>query len=237
MSNSIFIQNQQTTSNKGTGLPFYTKKEYQYRFQAKSSVMVQGYPDVPNNKIPTFQIWNDNTLDTLQIFKVSGKNDISSGVADFSVLRETCLDSGAKIYSYRDQDTLDFNLDCGLYYLRIYNSADPNLGDFYSECFTVGNYINADVSVFIDDRNPSIEVQLRSNLGITAFSYSLDPPAGTGVTLPIPAPYTISIPFTLAIGDSSDLTFFVVTAIGEIFTDKYILTRPISDYVLLKQYT
>ena len=235
--NSIFIKNQQTESNKGTGLPFYSKTNYQYRFQNKASVMVYGYWDVPNNKIPTFQVWNGNTLDRIALIKVSGKNDVSTNLLDFGILRETCLNDGTSIYSYRDNDTLDINLDCGVYYLRIYNSVDANLGDFYSECFTIGEVINAEVGISLSQIGATLSVQLRSNLDITSFAYNLTPPAGTGLTIGIPAPYSTSIVFSLLVGQTSDLIFFIVTDIGEIFTDKYTVSRPISDYVLTKQYT
>lgn len=233
--NALFIKNRSLEDAKGTGLPFYSKKEYQYRFQNRRSVMAYGYWNVPNDKLPTFQLWNSNELDTLQLIRVRGKEDVEVIPLDFALLDRHCV-TGYNIYTRKD-DPLLFNPDCGLYYLRIFNAGDPDLGDFYSAVFEIGGGpFGATISAVLNNLGNFIAGRPVTAQQIINFDYVLTAPIGTGLPVAIPAPYNFSISVIgLPVGGTADLTFTLRTTIGT-YVDKYQVTRPVSDFILTKLY-
>lgn len=236
MSNSIFILNRQTETAKGAGFPFYSKKEYQYRFTEYADITDAGYLEVPNNNLPTFQLWTTQTFDTLELIPVNGLNDGSAITLPFAVLGSQAVTSGENIYYNKDAALLPFNLDCGKYYIKIYDSASPN-DAFFSEVFEVGAAFSLTFGPVLTESLGLAVVsgQITTTLPIVDASYILGPPAGGGTPIAITDPYNYSIGVSLSVGQNSDLTFFATTTLG-IYTDKYNIARTGAGYTITKLY-
>jgi hypothetical protein len=136
MSNPTFYINRQTETARGTGLPCMKSKRYQQRFLEITTTDPKGYWQVPNNKLPTFQVWSDFELTGISIVAVENSIDGEVMVIPVSNMEKICTTNGVKIYSMLDV-VRDFVLDCGLYYfiLEFDNGTSPYI---YSELFLVG---------------------------------------------------------------------------------------------------
>jgi hypothetical protein len=128
---SIFTLNRQTPTQRGTGLPFYSQLRYQERFNEVTDNSPDGYWQTPQNRLPSFQVWNPDDLVSMKIVGLDG----SELPVDISYLKKVSVtgDSNYEIYYVLNLEN-QFFLDCGLYYIEL------NFGvySWFSEVFKVG---------------------------------------------------------------------------------------------------
>jgi len=79
----IYAINRATSSNSGTGIPFYDKLSYIFSARNNEFNSKHGLWRVPLNKVPTFQIWTlENTLVSFLYRETRGNNDFTGTTFD-----------------------------------------------------------------------------------------------------------------------------------------------------------
>lgn len=197
MSSSLFHINRMTSTAKGAGLPFLRDKRYQHRFDEETSTEPLGYWQVPQNKLPTFEVWHN--YDLLEIYAVS-----VDGVLDGAPIRlvqdlnKNCYSSPTadKAYYMNDEERTT-TLPCGLYYLRLDFDGGPSL---YSEVFFVGGVcainfgLRFEVLTVNMDGSCDVLCTVNHNADASVTSYSSKyPRTGIGTTYTTQT-FTITVP-------------------------------------------
>lgn len=168
----LFHINKMANTARGAGLPFLNKKEYQHRFNEFTDSTPVGYWMVPQNKLPTFEVWVSNTITLVDVYliPVDGTDDgFPMLIYYHGVTGGTCFshptDPTKKVYWSRYPNS-DFRLSvpCGLYYLRLDFDDSSRL---YSEVFIIGGEVCA----------------VNMGLGIVADSVNMDGTANCTVTV------------------------------------------------------
>lgn len=131
---SIFHINRQTAAALGTGLPFMNELRYQQRFTETETIESIGYWEVPQNKLPTFQVWTIYDLVSFSMVEVIKGVDQTPIILDNALLFKTCTLEGKVIYNPLPNFALDFLLPCGFWYL-ILDFGDG--GEIFSEVYYV----------------------------------------------------------------------------------------------------
>ena len=168
---SLHTINRMSTDKFGTGLPVYTKKEYQIR---KPNLLgdslahegSRGYWICPSNKLPTLQfLYTGATLTTLELIKTCGANDIETITLNTSEVETLAITTGTVFYITDDERK--FSLCRGLYYLR-FELSDGQ--EYFSEVFSVWAIcaLNNKITYSIQQVLPD----LSANVKFTVFSSS-----------------------------------------------------------------
>ena len=121
--------------NIGNYLPFFTKLNWQHRFQAysgKRTLKIKDWSLIwPKNGLPPFQILHDKTGITDVIWKLVSVDDGSELTLDDSLLKVTCYSQSVEGYTWNDNPICEIDPECGLYYMTLQLDDDT----YYSEVF------------------------------------------------------------------------------------------------------
>lgn len=224
-------QNRQTQTELGTGLPFLLKKERQQRFREITTTETNGYWEIPQNRLPTFQVWNDFEATKFSIIPILGANDGTPIEIPLAELQKRCTVPPLEKYIYYTTDAeRGFSLDCGFYYIEIEfdSGARPSL---YSEVFFVAgecaigfglDYIVIQINV---DLSADIDFTITGK-NITAYATSING-AGSIITKDFSA--------TLPVGDNT-VAVEVETAYCGTYIQNYIFRNTAGVITVLKSY-
>lgn len=204
-----FTINRAAANSPGTGLPFLTQLEYQSRFAEVDAGGSLGYWVCPSNKFPTFQIWYDYDLTSIEIYETS--DDVTPFLTLPVTELEKVCNSGTsknKMYYSRDVDRA-FSLPCGMYYFKLLFGVNPAL---FSEVFVVtSDFCGVSESLFIANQQstvPGLDIFFQFDISGAYDSYSIAIPPSTYTTntfthslLAAGAPYTIAVTVTIDGGE------------------------------------
>jgi hypothetical protein len=226
----MFFKNRQTATDLGTGLPFLSKKEYQQRYQDITTSEINGYWEIPNNKLPTFQVWTDFDITAVQIIPVDGLDDGTPIIIPTSQLVTKCTTAPlSKIINYTTDDERSFTLDCGLYYifLEVDGGVKPPL---YSEVFLVGGVCA--IGFGLDYVITQINVDLSADI-----TFTINPDYATAYAATVNGtPYaTRSFSDTLPVGDNT-VNIEVSTEYCGTYLQNYIFRNTAGVITVIKQY-
>lgn len=225
--------NRQTSTQLGTGLPFMTDIAYQQRFQPVTTTEGYGYWEVPQNKLPTFQVWNDFQCTKVEIIPIDGEADGTPIEIPVTELINTCATSGAftKYIYYTTDFERSFSLDCGLYYIALEfdSGARPSL---YSEVFLVGGFCG--IGFGLDYVVTQINVDLSADI---TFTIQPDSPRVTSYAATVNgSPYVTRIfSDTLPVGDNT-VNIEVSTEYCGTYLQNYIFRNTAGVITVIKQY-
>jgi len=222
--NSIHIINKQSSTGLGAGLPFYEKKEFQYRnFERSYGISDVGYWRVPTNRLPTFQVAISKDLAASDPFNlvpvVGGIDQTPIALPEITYLQEYCFDRDGNtdnsFWLHRDQD-IGFILDEGLYYFTLETLAGDT---YYSELFKAGGIccgvLNATFQVVAGGGPGTVNILVTFDFkGVTFTMIELEVLA----TLYPTSPQTINIPQNTNV----NFDFTVQTSCG-VFFQRYVL--------------
>lgn len=214
--------NRLTQPSKGAGLPFYRKEEYQERFtETAPTGSPLGYWIVPQNKLPTFQIWIQKagalSISTVEIVPTTGGTDGAAITIPNANIVELCAEDTAEENEYliltcKDEDRA-FTLTCGTYFVRI---TLDNSAVYYSEEFIVGGICSLEYS--LDFEVTQVNVDLSADVEMTFTTPN--PIVGFAVTIGVDT--YITSPFTHTFADgTTQLTIEIETENCGIFAQNY----------------
>ena len=214
---SIFHINRQTSSAMGTGLPFMNNILYQQRYIETETSEKVGYWEVPQNQLPTFQVWNTYDIVSFSMVQVLDGIDQTPIVLDNALLFKNCTLEGKTIFSTQPDFELQFLLPCGFWYF-ILDFGDG--GKIYSEVFFVNGvccnslYLGYEVlSVNID-----LSMLIRFTVNHTTINSPLPPGYATtvGATTYNTKVFTATLPL-----NNTSVLMVVDTGNCGVFTQNY----------------
>jgi hypothetical protein len=159
---SLFHINRQTATALGNGLPFMTELKYQMRNAEVETTEKVGYWQVPQNFLPTFQVWSDFDLTAIYIVPVVNGVDGTPILLPLTEVTKTCTVEGKKIYFTTNDTELTYLIPCGFWYFKLVFGANPPL---FSEVWFVNGVCNS--NYFLSYEVLNVQMDLSMNVLFT----------------------------------------------------------------------